>query len=188
MFTTLVAVIAALVLGHLGAAGIAVLRDWRWFGRWLAWLQAQGGAASGRYGLLLALAPLVLPVALLQWLLDGRLYGLPALLFGIAVLVLCWGPRDLDRDVEAVIDADDAESRVQALSQLQSAGGSLREDVPSLVDAVLFNALRRWFAPLFWFLLLGPFGVLAYRLLAQAVQGPQAAQVSEASRDGGAWA
>ena len=188
MFTTLVAVIAALVLGHLSPAVVAVLRDWRWFGRWLAWLQAQGGAASGRYGLLLALAPLVLPVALLQWLLDGRLYGLPALLFGIAVLVLCWGPRDLDRDVEAVIDADDAESRVQALSQLQSAGGSLREDVPSLVDAVLFNALRRWFAPLFWFLLLGPFGVLAYRLLAQAVQGPQAAQVSEASRDGGAWA
>ena len=57
-----------------------------------------------------------------------------------------------------------------------------------MVDAVVFNALRRWFAPLFWFLLLGPFGVLAYRLLAQAVQGPQAAQMVEASRAGGAWA
>ncbi len=188
MFTTLVAVIAALALGHLAPAAVAALRDWRWFGRWLVWLQAHGGATAGRYGLWLALAPLLLPVALLQWGLDGRFYGLPALLFGIAMLVLCWGPRDLDRDVEAVIDADDAEGRVQALSQLQSAGGSLREDVPSLVDAVVFNALRRWFAPLFWFLLLGPFGVLAYRLLAQAVQGPQAAQMVEASRAGGAWA
>ena len=185
MFTTLVAVIAALALGHLAPAAVAALRDWRWFGRWLAWLQAQGGAASGRYGLLLALAPLVLPVALLQWLLDGRLYGLPALLFGIAVLVLCWGPRDLDRDVEAVIDADDAESRVQALSQLQSAGGSLREDVPSLVDAVLFNALRRWFAPLFWFLLMGPLGAVLYRLLAQATQGGTREVLAGAARHSG---
>src|SRR5690606_19262369 len=42
--------------------------------------------------------------------------------------------------------------------------------------------------PLFWFLLLGPFGVAAYRLLAQAVQGPQAARLSGASHEGGSRA
>ena len=188
MFTTLVAVIAALVLGHLAPAVMAAMRDWHWFGRWLAWLQAQGGWARGRFGLLPALLPLLLPVALLQWLLGERLYGLPSLLYGIVVLVLCWGPRDLDRDVEAVIDADDAGSRAQATAHLRAAGGSMREDVASLVDAVMFNALRRWFAPLFWFLLLGPFGVVAYRLLAQAVQGPQAARLSGASHEGGSRA
>ena len=188
MFTTLVAVIAALVLGHLAPAVMAAMRDWHWFGRWLAWLQAQGGWARGRFGLLPALVPLLLPVALLQWLLDERLYGLPSLLYGIVVLVLCWGPRDLDRDVEAVIDADDAGSRAQATAHLRAAGGSMREDAASLVDAVMFNALRRWFAPLFWFLLLGPFGVAAYRLLAQAVQGPQAARLSGASHEGGSRA
>ena len=61
MFTTLVAVIAALALGHLAPAAVAALRDWRWFGRWLVWLQAHGGATAGRYGLWLALAPLLLP-------------------------------------------------------------------------------------------------------------------------------
>jgi AmpE protein len=188
MFTTLVAVIAALVLGHLAPVVMAAMRDWHWFGRWLAWLQAQGGWARGRFGLLPGLLPLLLPVALLQWLLDERLYGLPSLLYGIVVLVLCWGPRDLDRDVEAVIDADDAGSRAQATAHLRAAGGSMREDVASLVDAVMFNALRRWFAPLFWFLLLGPFGVAAYRLLAQAVQGPQAECVSAASHAGGSRA
>ncbi len=188
MFTTLVAVIAALVLGHLAPAVMAAMRDWHWFGRWLAWLQAQGGWARGRFGLLPALVPLLLPVALLQWLLDERLYGLPSLLYGIVVLVLCWGPRDLDRDVEAVIDADDAGSRAQATAHLRAAGGSMREDAASLVDAVMFNALRRWFAPLFSFLLLGPFGVAAYRLLAQAVQGPQAARLSGASHEGGSRA
>jgi len=189
MFTTLVAVIAALVLGHLAPAPMAALRDWRWFGRWLGWLQAHGGeVATGRFGLVLAIAPAVLLVAAVQWLLAGRLYGLPALLFGIAVLALCWGPRDLDRDVEAVIDADDAASHDEAVAHLQVAGGSLRADAPTLVDATVLNGLRRWFAPLFWFLLLGPLGVVLYRLLAQAVQGPQADAVAAASREGGAWA
>ncbi|WP_313273036.1 regulatory signaling modulator protein AmpE [Stenotrophomonas sp.] len=189
MFTTLVAVIAALVLGHLAPALLSAVRDWRWFGRWLAWLQGQGDAEQGRpYLLVLAIAPLVLLVALLQWSLDGRLYGLPALLFGVLMLALCWGPRDLDRDVEAVIDADDDSRRGAALSHLQSAGGSVREDMPSLVEATAVNALRRWFAPLFWFLLLGPAGVLLYRLLAQATQGAQSGQLALPARNAGDWA
>ncbi len=187
MFTTLVAVIAALVLGHLAPSLMAALRDWRWYGRWLAWLQAHAGeTATGRYGLLVAIVPCALLVGLLQWALDERLYGLPSLLFGVAVLALCWGPRDLDRDVEAVIDADDAGSREAAIAHMQSGGGSLREDVPTLVEATLIDALRRWFAPLFWFLLLGPLGAVLYRLLALAVHGPQAAQLATAARDGGA--
>ncbi|MGE8280016.1 MAG: regulatory signaling modulator protein AmpE [Stenotrophomonas sp.] len=189
MFTTLVAVIAALVLGHLAPALLSVLRDWRWFGRWLAWLQANSGEGEGnRYLLLWAIAPLVGLVALLQWALDDRLFGLPSLLFGVAMLALCWGPRDLDRDVEAVIDADDTGRRDATLSHLQSAGGSMREDMASLVGATAINALRRWFAPLFWFLLLGPAGVLLYRLLAQATQGAQSAQLAVSARTAGDWA
>ena len=189
MFTTLVAVIAALVLGHLAPALLSVLRDWRWFGRWLAWLQANSGEGEGnRYLLLWAIAPLVGLVALLQWALDDRLFGLPSLLFGVAMLALCWGPRDLDRDVEAVIDADDTGGRDATLSHLQSAGGSMREDMASLVGATAINALRRWFAPLFWFLLLGPAGVLLYRLLAQATQGAQSAQLAVSARTAGDWA
>ncbi len=188
MFTTLVAVIAALVLGHLVPALMAAVRDWRWYGRWLQWLQGQAGPeGAGRYGLVLPLLPWVLLVALMQWALDDRLYGLPSLLFGVLVLAVCWGPRDLDRDVEAVIDAEDAASRERAIAHLQAAGGSLREDAPSLVEATVIDALRRWFAPLFWFLLLGPFAALLYRLLAQSVEGTQSAQASQASREGGGW-
>ena len=188
MFTTLVAVIAALVVGHLAPAMMAAVRDWRWFGRWMHWLQGQSGQeGAGRYWLALPILPCVGLVALLQWALDERLYGLPALLFGVLVLAVCWGPRDLDRDVEAVIDAEDAPARDLAISHLQAAGGSLREDAPSLVEATVIDALRRWFAPLFWFLLLGPFAVVLYRLLAQSVQGRQSAQVGPASREGGGW-
>ncbi len=190
MFTTLVAVIAALVLGHLAPVFMAAVRDWRWYGRWLGWLQGHAGdeeRGGGRFWLALPIVPCVLLVALLQWALAGRLFGLPSLVFGVVMLALCWGPRDLDRDVEAVIDAEDAGSRDTAVGHLQAAGGSMRGNAPSLVEATLVDALRRWFAPLFWFLLLGPAGVLGYRLLAQSVEGPQSAQVSAASREGGQW-
>lgn len=173
MFTTLVAVLVALALGHVAPAAAASLRRFDGFRRWLGWLDARGGRAwQGAAGVALAIVPPLLLMALVAWLLRGVLFGLPALLLGVAVLAWCWGPRDLDRDIEAIIDADDAPTRQAAVRNLQSAGGSLREDVPSLVEATVLNALRRWFAVLFWFLLLGPAGALAYRLLALLAVGP----------------
>ncbi|WP_305805264.1 regulatory signaling modulator protein AmpE [Stenotrophomonas sp. YIM B06876] len=187
MFTTLVAVIVALVLGHLVPAAIGAIRNYHWYGDWVRWLDARTGVAAvwrGRYGAALAVLPVVALVALLQWALHGRLFGLPALCFGVLVLVLCWGPRDLDRDVEAVIDADDATARRAAVAHLQAAGGSVHADVASLAEATLFNAMRRWFAPMFWFLLLGPLGAVLYRLLALVAEGPFAALLPTDSRRG----
>ncbi|MFC6840237.1 hypothetical protein [Xanthomonas theicola] len=177
MFTTLVAVIVALVLGHVAPGMVASLRRFDAYGDWLSWLDARAGAGSGwrgRYGITLALLPALLLVGLLQWLLDAPHLGLLTLLFGVLVLVFSWGPRDLDIDVEAVIEADDIAARRGAVAQLQADGGPLREDPASLVEAVAFSALRRWFAVLFWFLLLGPFGALGYRLLALAAVGAYA--------------
>lgn len=178
MFTTLVAVLVALALGHVAPAAAAALRRFEGFRRWLGWLDRSAGAAwRGPWGGLLAVLPATLLVALLGWLLDGRLYGLLSLLFGVLVLTVCWGPRDLDRDIETIIDADDAATRHAAMRNLQSAGGSVDTDLPSLVEATVFNALRRWFAVLFWFLLLGPAGAVGYRLLALMTASPMRARV-----------
>lgn len=175
MFTTLVAVIVALALGHVLPAQVVRLRRFEWFAQWLRRLDSYAagrGAWQGRYGVLLALLPALAVVLLLQWLLDDVWRGFLALLFGVAVLAWTWGPRDLDRDVEAVIDADEPALRREAISHLQAAGGSVHEDAPSLVEAVVVNGLRRWFAVLWWFLLLGPFGAVLYRLTALAVESP----------------
>jgi AmpE protein len=187
MFTTLVAVIVALALGHVAPALAASLRRFTWLERWVHWLDSHAdgsGAWRGLYGVALVLVPPLLPVLLLQWLFSGVGYGALSLLFGVLVLVWTWGPRDLDRDVEAVIDADEMSSRRLAIAHLQAAGGSLHEDAPSLVAAVVVNALRRWFAVMFWFLLLGPFGALLYRLSAQLVEGALFERLPERNREG----
>ncbi|MEQ7328904.1 hypothetical protein [Xanthomonas campestris] len=190
MFTTLLAVIVALALGHVLPAQVVRLRRFEWFAQWLRRLDSYAagrGAWQGRYGVLLALLPALAVVLLLQWLLDDVWRGFLALLFGVAVLAWTWGPRDLDRDVEAVIDADEPALRREAISHLQAAGGSVHEDAPSLVEAVVVNGLRRWFAVLWWFLLLGPFGAVLYRLTALAVESPVSVLLPPRNLAGARW-
>lgn len=185
MSVTLVAVVVALVLGHVAPVLVTSARQYAWYGGWLRWLDRHTGEGAwrGRYGIALALVPVLLPVALLQWALDEPLYGLVGLLFDIAVLVYAWGPRDLDVDVEAVIDAHDAATRREAIVRLGLAG-DVSPDGASLVEAVFRNALHRWFGVLFWFLLLGPVGALLYRLAWLSSQGAFAQELPGPNRAG----
>ena len=167
MAATLLAVIVALAIGHLAPAVAASLRQFGWFRGWLQWLNMQfpeGSFWRGRGGIALALVVPLLVVGLLQLALAQPLWGFVGLLFDIAVLFWCWGPRDLDVDVAQVLDAPDAASRRTAAERLFSPGTPLRMDGGGLVEAVFRNALRRWFGVLFWFWVLGPFGALLYRL------------------------
>ena len=172
MFTTLVAVIAALALGHVAPALVGSLRRFRWYRQVLEWLGLQagdGGFWRGRYGLWLALLPPVLLALLLQLLLAAPLLGLLGLLYGVLVLVWTWGPRDLDVDVEAALDASDPATRRARLDLLAPEAGQSVAEGPALAGTVARSALRRWFAVLFWFLLLGPAGAVLYRLCERAV-------------------
>lgn len=90
-------------------------------------------------------------------------------LLAIAVLVYTFGPRDLDIDVRAVIDPEDAEDksyRKEALETLLDC--AIPNDTAACqdaaIDAVFTQALKRWFGIIFWFALLGIYGALLYRL------------------------
>lgn len=169
MFMTLAAVVIALALGHVAQGLAAAVRRHGWFDDWLRWLGAKSradGAWHGRWGIALALSPPLLAVGLLQWALDAMLYGALGLLFGIGVLFYCWGPRDLDLDVDAIVDAPDAAARSAAIARLSPNGA----DMPTLVVAVFHAARRRWFGVLFWFLVAGASGAVLYRLAALAAE------------------
>ncbi len=170
MSLTLIAVVVALVLGHVAPALAAGVRDFSWYRRWLHWLGAQfpSGFWRGRYGIALALIPPLLLTALFQAALHKPLLGFAGLVFAIAVLFYCWGPRDLDLDVEAIIAAPDPQARMDATDRLRTPGVTAPLDAAMLVEAVFRNAQRRWFGVLFWFLVLGPVAALAYRLTALA--------------------
>ncbi|TYT26891.1 hypothetical protein FZO89_11845 [Luteimonas viscosa] len=189
MFATLLAVVVALVLGHFARDLTAALRSHGWYRAWLRWLDARfpdDGAWRGRYGIALALVPVLLLVALVQWLLHDTLFGLPSLLFGVIVLFHAWGPRDLDRDADAVLDAASGDARRAAASWLWP--GMRRHETSlhpfALVCAVFDAALRRWFGVLFWFLLLGPVGALLYRLTAIVAEDEVAADLPSTTVSG----
>ena len=168
MFPTLAAVVVALVLGHVAQDVAAAVRRYGWFDDWLRWLGSRfpQGFWQGRWGVALALLPPLLVVASLQWALHAPLLGFLGLLFGIGVLFHCWGPRDLDLDVDAIVDAPDLAARNAAIARLSPNGG----DIASLLAAVFHAARRRWFGVLFWFLLLGAFGAVLYRLVVLAAE------------------
>lgn len=182
MFATLLAVVIALVLGHLAQDAATAVRSHAWFRRWLRWLDARLADARpwrGAFGIVLALLPVLALVGLLQLLLSGHWLGLPSLLLGIVVLFHAWGPRNLEDDVEAVLEASTGDERRDAAARLWPPlrREQARVDSPALVGAVFGCALRRWFAVLLWFLLLGPVGALGYRLVAIVAEDDFAASL-----------
>jgi len=191
MSVTLIAVVVALVLGHVAQSLAAAVRHYGWYATWLRWLDArlpQSDFWRGRYGIALALLPPLLAVGLLQIALDAPLLGLAGLAFGIAVLFYSWGPRDLDLDVDAIVDASDPAARRVAAARLwpddAALGDQATVDSAALVEAVFRNAQQRWFGVLFWFLLLGPFGALLYRLAVLSAEGEAAPALPADNREG----
>ncbi len=167
MAIRLIAIILVLAVCR-GLPDLVRLRDFAWFHAWLEKLGSQSAAVV----LLVGVGVPALLVALIEAGLDHVLLGLFGLILGAFVLYYCWGPRDLERDVDAVVKAPDADRRAAALHALRDS-----DDVSftpeSLVETVFAAALSRWFGVLFWFVVLGPAGALLYRLAQFLALSPQ---------------
>lgn len=139
------------------------LRDFSW---WRKWLEQLGHPPSAAGALALGVVAPVLVCALVQWGLRLPWFGLLEFLFSAAVLYYAWGPRDLERDVEAIDKASNSAQRTAAAQALKAEndGADVVFDAEHLVVAVFHAGLKRWFGVLFWFAVLGPCGALLYRL------------------------
>jgi AmpE protein len=157
------------------------LARWRGDGLFRRWVtQLADTSGSGRVVLALLL-PTVL-CALLWWLLGHTpLGGLLQLLFSLTVLLYCFGPREFEADLEAILGAPDGVSREAAAQTLADDGSPIAWNAPALGVAIAYAALRRRFAVLLWFFLLGPAGALLYRL-AQTLARSDSLQLDSSSR------
>jgi AmpE protein len=140
---------------------LARWRDDGLFRRWVTQLRDTSGAGRVVLALLLPLGLCLL----LSWL----LVHLPAsdllqMLFSLAVLLYCFGPREFETDLEAILHAPDGARREAAAQALADDGNAIAWNAPDLGVAIAYAALRRRFAVLLWFFLLGPVGALLYRL------------------------
>lgn len=169
---TLIGILFALLMEH----ALSHVRKWRehaLFSRYVGWLGEQSWAKwvwETSWGLALLLGAPLLAVALIQGLLDGGILELLAFAFSVAVLIGCFGPRDLGSDVNNYLhasEAGDEQAMMKAATDLGAtpADGSKRV-CNSLATAVLIQGHERLLAILFWFYLLGPFGAVLYRLAA----------------------
>ncbi|MCK9608880.1 MAG: adenosylcobinamide-phosphate synthase CbiB [Methylomonas sp.] len=142
------------------------------FGRWAAWLERvfrkpqyspQGQKALGMMAWLCAMSPC------LFFLLYLTLPPNQQTIFSIAVLYFCISARSLRQHAHAVhqaLTADDllaARLQVGKIVSRQTADMTMDDVRRATVESVLENGADAVFAPLFWFVLLGPFGALLYR-------------------------
>lgn len=137
--------------------------------RWVDWVVARAANWPAWQWLALLLLPLV-GVGLLLWGLHGLAYGFFSLLAHTLLLLLCIGRGDPFGGLTAGIEEAWRRQDLQAASLLAERDLGLASDTPeALLQGVrgrmAWEACHGYFVPAFWYLLLGPLGALAYRLL-----------------------
>ena len=167
----LIAILISLVIERL-LGSMEELRRCDWFiayARRVASVMAPYSALNGPLGVVLLLLPLIVPVFLLDHYLSG-LWLLPGLAFSVFVLLYCFGPRDLEAEVEAFVDArrrGDEESACWHASELlgrEDEVDNSAELTRNIIERIFVEANERLLAIVFWFVVLGPGGALLYRL------------------------
>ena len=193
-------ILLALAIERLWLSVVA-WRRFTWFTHFTAWskmrvigvnvddihegTRAVGGGTPGTVGsvnknsdrrsrvsvLLATLAP-ALGVGLIHYLFSELLLIL-AVIFDVAVLIYCLGPKDLDTQVRAFMhacthaDKDAAQHYMADITGVDitpPASLTTPQMIRCVIEAILIQANERWFAVIFWFFVLGPMGAIFYRL------------------------
>lgn len=140
---------------------------------WVEWAGRRGSAWLALVVILL----LLLPLGLLLWSVQGLLYGLLTLVLHVGLLLLCVGPHDplgrLTADYQAAWGRGDRAAAALIAEQQLGVAADEADTLPTQVqDRLVTVTLQDYFVPAFWYLLLGPLGAVAWRLLLVTAQRP----------------
>jgi len=121
------------------------------------------------------LGPLILLVAILQFILLPSLGDLVTWLFGLGALLFCLGPRNLGRDIEDYVQAK-AEGQTQHTQQIARyfapTDPNLTDPDQQVQQGLLLQANQSLLGPIFGFILFGAIGAVLYRAVHYLAQMP----------------
>ena len=154
---------------------------------WLGWLEPVGSVSSLMakpwLGLLVAVLPPLLLLALLLTLLEPVAYGLLALPVHLLVVVWSLGRGDILRAIGPFRDAwrrEDAQGAYHVAERDLGVQADNDDELLAQVQGTLvWQAYQAFFAVIFWYALLGPVAALTYRLLAIAAEQGRHAELRE---------
>jgi len=168
---TLIILLCGLALEYfLGA--LDELRQLTWFSRYSDFLEnklVQSMYWNTSAGVIITLAGPLLLVLLIDYGLSELFFPL-SYLFALAVLLNSFGPvfldQSLDEYIRALDNEDDVQARHYAAELCNSvAAPDLDIDEQEIIGSIFIEANERLYAVIFWFIVLGPFGAMLYRLV-----------------------
>ena len=167
---TLIILLCGLALEYfLGA--LDDIRQLAWFGRYSDWLEnkfVQSSYWNSAAGIIMTLAGPLLLVLLIDYGLKNIFFPL-SYLFALIVLLNSIGPKFLNESLSAYTEALDVEDDVQARHYAGEFCHSVAapdpdKDEQEIIGSIFVEANERLYAVIFWFIALGPFGAMLYRL------------------------
>ena len=171
MTTILVIILFALALDYwLPECG--GFRLWAWYSDWAESIEQRfnGGLRSqGIFAVLLAIAPILIVISLAALVL-GQIAGALTFLFSVAVLYLCVDLYRLGAVAHSIATALENGDVAHAAAHLKELTGKDTIETTeagvahATVEAILKQGNKLVVAPIFWFLVLGPFGAMLQRL------------------------
>jgi AmpE protein len=144
----------------------AVVRDFDLFARYTRWMDRvlrPNGFWNTAAAPLCIIAPIFLLMMALQHALADFAFGIFGFGLGMVVLYFSLGPRDLGDDLDNLAHAHLPEQRIAAQAAFGLESGTAYTSA-HLIEPIFAAALKRKFAPVFWFAIFGGAGALCYRL------------------------
>lgn len=148
------------------------LRDMAWFEFYSQSIMRFTGRFMPPLQFILILSLPVIIIFGIQILLYDFLFNLPGFVFGVIVFIYCLGPACLSTDIEAYLHARTIGDEDEALHYAgtitdTAASSSPDQQTNDVTRAILHVANERIFSTIFWFVILGPFGCMLYRLISE---------------------